>query len=306
MAASAGGAQSAIAALVAPDETAYDLLRALHCSRGTGLECVDRHLRGGCLGPGELVVLHGDVGTAKTALLRNIIAAYIGPIAGGGYAVPVVLIDAEGAFDMMLLARLIESSIERTRAEARGAGARGDLLVGLDNGEPAAELVEEALSRLLVLQPREPLDLLRHLSRLREVFKANPTTALLAVDSMSAWQSLMRPFPRTVDTVLRECWNALARLQQEHSIAVIVTSRDLSEGGTKVGQAWPCPSDGRKSAACCHLGIVRAGSSGRCGTESGGREIFAVSSRGGDSHSGPIPAVPFALGHGGEVVAAAH
>ncbi|CAE8628664.1 unnamed protein product, partial [Polarella glacialis] len=218
----------AIAALVAPDETASDLFRTLRSSRGTGIACLDQHLPGGSLGPGQLVALHGETGCGKSVLLRNALAAYILPQSCGGHALPSVLIDAERTFDPAILARLLRARLMSSEDWRRQAAEEK-----LD----VAEAVSECLARLLILSPSEPIDMLRQLRQLKKVLAANPTAGILAVDSMSAWQSLAAAFPRTVGPPLKECWRALARLQAEHCIAVVVTHRDpvATEGNAAIG-----------------------------------------------------------------------
>merc|ERR1712113_744539 len=133
----------------------------------------------------------------------------------------------------------------------------------LGGGATSLELMEEAMSRLLVLRPREPIDLLRQLCRLKDVFAANPVASLLVVDSMSAWQPLINAFPRSVAPVMKECWHALARLQHELCIAVVVTYRDLvTKGYTAstgvVPGAWSSTDSRMSAIKCCHLAIARS------------------------------------------------
>lgn len=238
---------------VLPDETAFDVLSAVRSCRGTGLECFDGLLEGGCLGPSELVVLHGESGSAKSVLLRNIVASYIAPSDVGGHGLPAVFIDTEGTFDVMLLVRLLAAATERKQI-----------------GIPTATLIEEALKRLVVIRPTEPIDLLRQLYQLRDVLTANPTTSLLIVDSMSAWQPIATAFPRALAPVMREAWKALGRLQQEHCLAVVVAHREdvnsMSVSSTNTGTM---------ASRCCHLNVVR------CAVDALGRNTsFATSRRG--------------------------
>jgi hypothetical protein len=234
------------AALV-PDETAFDVLRAVRCCRGTGIACIDGHLDGGCLSPSELVVLHGESSSAKSTLVRNVVASYIAAAEIGGHCLPAVLIDTEGTFDVILLTRLLAAVSERNQNRFAGGSVEVDISI--------EDHVEEALSRLLILRPAEPLDLLRDLYLLRDILTANPTTALLVVDSMSAWQSMASAFPRAVMPLLREAWKAILRLQQEHCLAAVVTLRDPSTDGVKTCHARHLqPAHG---ASCCHLNVGR-------------------------------------------------
>lgn len=224
-----------------PDETAFDVLRAARSCRGTGLDCIDSHLDCGVLGPSELVVLHGQTGTAKSAVLRNIVVSYIASAELGGLALPAVMIDTEGTFDVLLLARLITTAANRKQLPS------------------PADQVQEALSRLLVLRAAEPVDLLRQLCQLRDVLVANPTTSLLVVDSMSAWQPMATAFPRAVGPVLREAWKALARLQRQHCLAVVVANRD---DGNSTALGFSSKTNAANNASiptssCCHLNISR-------------------------------------------------
>lgn len=230
---------SASAIAVAPDETAYELVQRLCCSRGTGLKCVDENLPDGCLGPSEVVIMYGETSSAKSILLRGMAATYVTPPCWGGYGLPAILVDADGTFDAALMARLVASRCPRHLACAEDTGR--------------AAYLEESMSRLLVVRPQDPLDLLRHLRRLRSVLAANPSCSLLAVDSMSAWQPMAAAFPQTVTPILKACWNALARLQQERSIAV-VTTFNASTGlntGNRGDRAW-C-----SVGSCAHLAISR-------------------------------------------------
>ena len=63
----------------------------------------------------------------------------------------------------------VESLDLQERARA-GAGAHNDQL---------ASAVTEALGRLLIFRPSEPLELLRQLQRLRQILRQNPTAGLL-------------------------------------------------------------------------------------------------------------------------------
>eukprot|EP00913_Durusdinium_trenchii_P010432 g9780.t1 len=200
------------AALVAPDETAYDLFQMLRNSRGTALPCFDEHLPAGILSPDYAVVLHGEPSTGKSVLLRNILATHLLPKACDGHGLPSVLVDADNAFDVWLLAKLLQD-------RARRSGV---------NSEEAVDLVTDALGRLLVFRPCEPLDLLQQLRQLRSIFSSNPTAGLLVIDSMSAWQSMTAAFPRSAGATLKECWRAVARLQQEASVAAVIAHRDAA------------------------------------------------------------------------------
>lgn len=242
-AAAATEAQSRAAALVAPDERACDLRRALRRTRTSGVECVDGRLAGGCLGPTELVVLHGESGSGKSALLRSVLAAFIAGAEaheGAGHGAPAVLVDAEGCFDVGLLAEVLRARAARLGGAVPAAAVEGS--------------VEEALSRLLVFRPREPVDLLRDLEMLRELLAANPRVGLLVVDAMSAWLPLAGGFPRAVAPFLEESWRALARLQSERCVAVIVAYRGMASGLSASSGPWSAvPSASR----CRHLGVRR-------------------------------------------------
>mmetsp|Transcript_46926 Transcript_46926/g.130704 ORF Transcript_46926/g.130704 Transcript_46926/m.130704 type:complete len:269 (+) Transcript_46926:94-900(+) len=218
-----------------PDETVHDVLRVLRSSRGTGLTGLDARLPGGCLVPGELVVLQGATSAAKAALLRDIVAAYVAPASCGGHSLPVAFVDTRGTFDILDLARLLE---------VRFASAIGACSADISKRE-RAEGVEEGLSRLLVLRPEEPADLLRLLHGLRDVCSANPTMSLLVVDSMSTWHPLAMAFPRSTGPFLREAWRALDLLQREHCIAVVATCCDasLADGGAAVAAARVCTGE---------------------------------------------------------------
>merc|ERR1711988_1856855 len=142
-------------------------------------------------------------------------------------------------------------------------------------GIPTEELVQEALSRLIVLRPSEPVDLLKQLCQLRDVLVANPTTSLLVVDSMSAWQPLATAFPRAVAPVLREAWKALGRLQQEHCLAVVVTQREDSTGLSSASHFGSASSSASGLASrCCHVGMARRITEGL-----DGRASFATARR---------------------------
>jgi len=246
--------KSAIARLVEPDETAYDLIHALQCSRSAGLACIDAHLRVGSLGASELVVIHGESGSGKSVLLQNILVSYLAPDVCGGHALPVVLVDADNTFSAPLLQRLLEVYIGRT--VRRAAHDRSSSLPPTDHPDSLVrDFVEEAMSRLLVLRPREPIDLLRQLRQLCEVFAANPTTALLMVDSMSAWQPLAAAFQRTMAQALNESWRALARLQQTYCIAVVVTYRDLTADSGGAHGPGHTAAAGAGITNCCHLTV---------------------------------------------------
>jgi len=275
-----------------PDETAFDVLRAVRCCRGTGIACIDGNLDGGCLGPSEIVVLHGESGAAKSTVARNIIVAYIAPTEIGGHGLPAVLIDAEGTFDVVILARLL------TAAAEHHLSSQGCMLSQFST----EELVQESLSRLLVLRPAEPLDLLRQLYSLRDVLEANPTTSLLVVDSMSAWQPLAAAFPRAVTPLLREAWKAMDRLQREHCLAVVVTLRESSADLAKVGAARNFQGFGlpnvHNSSAFCHLNVGRNPAE----FENGG-SCFAISRRlPSVAGCGPASWHLFALSESGQVV----
>lgn len=184
----------------------------LRNSRGTALPCFDEHLPAGILSPDYAVVLHGEPSTGKSVLLRNILATHLLPKACDGHGLPSVLVDADNAFDVWLLAKLLQD-------RARRSGV---------NSEEAVDLVTDALGRLLVFRPCEPLDLLQQLRQLRSIFSSNPTAGLLVIDSMSAWQSMTAAFPRSAGATLKECWRAVARLQQEASVAAVIAHRDAA------------------------------------------------------------------------------
>lgn len=281
-------------ALVCPDETAFDVLRAVRSCHGTGLTCIDALLDGGCLGPSELVVLHGESGSAKSALLRNVVASYVASAELGGHALPAVLIDTEGTFDVLLLADVLTAVAERKRKEASASGKASELA-----GMQTAELAREALSRLLVLRPAEPADLLRQLCQIREVLVANPTTSLLVVDSMSAWHPIASAFPRAVAPLLREAWKALSRLQHEHCLAVVVAHREDANGfGSKGGFG----GDASGLTPNCHLSVMRRMSESGETSFATSRRFSASAMPGGDSRGQEMR---FLLSEAGEVISVA-
>lgn len=288
----------AIVAAVAPDETAHDLFRTLQNSRGSGLACLDQHLQAGRLGPGELVVIHGESGAGKSALLRNVLAAYIAgpdPADGGGHGVPVVLLDAEGDFDPYQIAEVVQGRARRLR-KGLGQDRSGQPQPAAEEEVPA--FVEEALSRLLVLRPREPADLLRKLAELRCILAVNPRVGLLAVDSMSAWQPVASCFPRSSTPLLQESWRALARLQREHYVAVVTTHRSSLGGGNSGSTgAWDTAS---VATRCRHLGIRRCPRNGlaHMPLQSDVFEVFPWSA----AHGGLTSVAPFTLSQAGEII----
>lgn len=198
------------AAMVAPDETAYDLFQLLRSSRSSKLPCLDHHLPGQILSPGHAVVLHGEANSGKSVLLRNVLAAQLLPVRCGGHGLPAVLIDAENQCDVWLLAKVLQ---ERARAAASDPLA-------------TSEAVTEALGRLLIFRPSEPLELLRQLQRLRQILRQNPTAGLLVIDSLSAWHSMTAAFPRSTGATLKECWRAVWRLMREACVAAVISHRD--------------------------------------------------------------------------------
>lgn len=230
------------AALVAPDETLYDLLRSLRSCRGTGVACLDQHLPDGSLGPSEVVVLRGEAASGKSALLRNILATFILPAKVGGHELPTVLLDTQGSFDARQMWQLLREKVS--------AAAQGSI-------QAAGACAEESLSRLLVLRPREPIDLLRQLRQLRTLLDANPNAGLLAVDAMSAWQPLEGAFPRSVAAVVKECWAALTRLQQEHGVAVVAVQRDAMAASEATGITSGSSSGASSSSGFIHLVLRR-------------------------------------------------
>lgn len=192
--------------------------------------------------------MHGEVGAAKTVVLQNIVALHIAPAVAGGHALPAVLVDTEGRFDTAAFASLLEGVIShasRSQSDCSEGQRAG--------GTVASNLVKEALSRLLIFRPREPIDLLRQLYQLRDLFQANPTASLLAVDSMSAWQPLTAAFPQAVTPAMRESWNALLRLQHEHCLAIVVTQRD-GDGGSALPRVNGLPG---MMNSCLHLNISK-------------------------------------------------
>eukprot|EP00927_Polykrikos_kofoidii_P028897 TRINITY_DN25094_c0_g2_i1.p1 TRINITY_DN25094_c0_g2~~TRINITY_DN25094_c0_g2_i1.p1 ORF type:complete len:345 (+),score=58.38 TRINITY_DN25094_c0_g2_i1:74-1108(+) len=252
----ASSSTSAAAAAVAPDETVYDVLQTVRSSRGTGLTFLDAQLPGGRLGPSELLVLHGEAMPAKSALLRGVIATYVAPLRAGGHELPIVIVDTEGSFDVRALARMLE---ERALAVVDCATAEDGS--GCDDRTFAEDLVEEALSRLLVLHPREPIDLLKHLYGLREVLAANPTVGLLVVDSMSSWQALGGAFPRSVLPPLRAAWRAIRSLQREHCLAAVTTWCDAIPQPAVAAMA-SAARGGCPTSDCLHLIVSCATATG--------------------------------------------
>jgi len=285
------------AARVCPDETAFDVLRAVRSCHGTGLTCIDAHLDGGCLGPSELVVLHGESGSAKSALLRNVLASYVAAAELGGHALPAVLIDTEGTFDVLLLADVLTAAAERKRAETSACGKASELA-----GIQTAELIREALSRLLVLRPAEPADLLRQLCQIREVLIANPTTSLLVVDSMSAWQPIATAFPRAVAPLLREAWKALGRLQHEHCLAVVVAHREDANGFGSTSGFGGSTSATTGLTPSCHLSVMRRVAESGETSFATSRRFSATAMPGGDSRGQEMR---FLLSEAGEVISVA-
>lgn len=246
------------ASVLTPDETLWDFLRTLRSSRHTGIPVLDRQLPES-LGSSRLLVIHGDFGSCKTTLLRNVLASYVLPAEVGGHGLPSVLLDTEGTFDAQAMQELLEAKASAVAPEA------------------SAEYADEALSRLMVLRPSEPIDLLRQLRQLSDIL-----AGVVAVDSMSAWQSMLTAFPRSMAPVLRECWAALQRLQREHSVAAIVSHRDAGswESGAIPGSGpvlgWN--SMLHLSVACCGHGVFSLSPWRASGQEPGNR--FAVSLEG--------------------------
>lgn len=262
-------AQVKAASLVAPDETAYDLFQIFRHSRGSCLPCFDDHLPASVLA--GLVVLHGDTASGKSVLLRNILATHLLPASCGGHGLPSVLIDADQSFDLWLLAKLLQDKAKR-------AGC----------GEGVSE-VEESLERLVVCRPLEPLELLQQLSDLRQTFALKPRAALLVVDSMSAWQSMTAAFPRSSGAVLKECWKALSRLQEEASLSVLIAHREGFQLDFELKDVIHlgigcCPVDENSETECFYLAPWdRLPASG---TE---RTFFVVSPAGGVLTVSPQP-----------------
>lgn len=93
--------------------------------------------------------------------------------------------------------------------------------------------------------------MLEQLEWLHTALAENPSTSLVAVDSMTAWQSMAAAFPCSVGAVVRDCWCALARLQREHCIAVVVTHRDSGVSGLEQKVAVA------EVGECCHLNVER-------------------------------------------------
>jgi len=303
---------SAIAATVAPDETAFDVLQKCRRSRlhrgGTGCACLDAHLRLGHLAADELVVLHGEVGSAKSALLRNVLGYYLSSSAFGGQGLPVVLIDADATFDVLMLAQLIRARVERgltklklqeeeERHHQQPTTAHASSSSSSSCAPPQLEaIVQEAISRLLVLRPREPADLLRQLSRLRTLLSANPTASLIIVDSMSAWQSLSQGFPRSTTAILRESWRALLRLQREHCVSVVASLRAFRQVNRSDCDFSREPVSAVGSF-CCHLRVAR----------SPNLESFVVSILGDQvQNSADAKATYFGLSAAGEIINLMH
>lgn len=234
--------------------------------------CIDANLPGGRLGPGAVVVLRGEAGTAKSALLRCIIVSYIAAPEIGGHGLPVVCVDADTSFDPVLIARLLESK------------------AGLALGAAATpSLTREALSRLMVFRPWEPAEMLKQLCALQTLMAANPTVSLVAVDSLTAWRPLAKTCPRSVGPVLRECWRVLERLQRDHCVAVVATHRESPVEG-------PCAWGG-STGSSCHLAVTHC--AGSSSPQHPGMS-FAVAAKG-----EPGKAVSFGLSPAGEVVCAA-
>lgn len=232
------------ASIVEPDETLYDVIRSLSASRATGLPCLDEQLPSGALGPSQLVVLRGETACAKSVLLCNVLLTYVAPALVGGYELPAVLIDAEGTFSAASFALLVEAFIDHP--EVATCGQQEDVSI--------ATLVEEALSRLLVLRPKEPVELLRQLRWLHKLLSANPETSLLVVDSMSAWQPLANAFPRSIVPLVRECWHALERLQRQHCLGIVVAQREFAADSNRhnaTAAATACISN------CYYMSVAR-------------------------------------------------
>ncbi|CAJ1349062.1 unnamed protein product, partial [Effrenium voratum] len=240
---------------------AYDLFQALRSSRGT-LPCVDRFLPGEALSPDFALVLHGDSASGKSLLLRNILAAHLLPRSCGGHGLPSVLIDADQTFEVWLLAKLLKDRARRRLSS-----------------EAALEAVDEALQRLLLFRPKEPLELLRQLSQLRGLFARNPTAGLVVVDSMSAWQAMTGAFPRSAGQVMKECWRALGRLQRDFAVCAVLAHRDAADNAV-------------------HLSVRKDVEE----TEGSGRETFAVAPWGRVPNSTDPPPTTFVVSPAGEAL----
>jgi len=169
-----------------------------------------------------------------------------------------VLLDTEGTFDVEMLADVIRARASRSCSDdGSGHHPTGG---AADAGADVDARVEEALSRLLVIRPRTPAELLGRLDRLRDLLAANPRVSLLVVDSMSAWQHMLGIFPKSMTRFVHESWRALTRLQREYCVALVVTHRSQAAGsggygmGGSGGAAWNCLGRG---AHCCHLTLRR-------------------------------------------------
>eukprot|EP00929_Paragymnodinium_shiwhaense_P106121 TRINITY_DN71277_c0_g1_i2.p1 TRINITY_DN71277_c0_g1~~TRINITY_DN71277_c0_g1_i2.p1 ORF type:complete len:212 (+),score=34.95 TRINITY_DN71277_c0_g1_i2:337-972(+) len=136
-------------------------------------------------------------------------------------------------FDVLALAHLLEERCKRAALE------------GL------ADRVEEALSRLLVLRPKDPPDLLRQILDLAELLSVNPTVSLLVVDAMTSWDFQLMGLPRSSRPFLQEAWRCLGRLQQERSLALLACvhlPRSPLQRGLLLDTA---------GVNCCHLRLQR-------------------------------------------------